>query len=65
MVWCSVKRSIAVTSPFYFYDVLYKVRPVVDITVKFKKVYNHDSDLAAAKTLIGFKGHFDFKQHMP
>jgi hypothetical protein len=43
------------------YDILYTVRPVVDIMNEFKIVYSPNHEVAVNKAKISFKGHFSFK----
>jgi hypothetical protein len=47
------------------FDILYKARPVLELTEKFKILYTPGRDLAVDETMTGFKGRFILKQYLP
>lgn len=47
------------------YDYLYKIRPIVNITKKFRIYYTPGQNLSVDEAMIPFKGRLHFKQYMP
>jgi hypothetical protein len=43
---------------------LYKTRPVLELTEKFKILYTPGRELAVDEAMIGFKGRFILKQYL-
>jgi hypothetical protein len=46
------------------FHILYKARPVLELTEEFKIVYTPGRELAVHEAMIGFKGRF-ILQHLP
>jgi hypothetical protein len=47
------------------FDILYRARPVLELTEKFKILYTPGRELAVDEAMIGFKGRFILKQYHP
>jgi hypothetical protein len=47
------------------FDILYKARPVLELTEEFKILYTLGHELAVDEAMIGFKGRFILKQYLP
>jgi hypothetical protein len=47
------------------FDILYKARPVLELTEKFKMLYMTGRELAVDEAMIGLKGRFILKQYLP